>query len=199
MVSSGGPKTFSFANTHHQANMNGGSAGGGGSTVFGIPTTSAGAAFSFNDMLARVQNEKATFFQQPQQQQQQSSFFGNQTPSNLPQQQTTSFFNNINQQQQQPQHTTTSQTPSFFNVPANGGSSIFGGSNSQSGSQLASFVFGGKDPGGLNATTAITTTPSHCQWYTPLEELTDDDRTLFEQKEFTDLIPLVPPPLEMCH
>lgn len=179
--------------------MNGGSAGGGGSTVFGIPTTSTGAAFSFNDMLARVQNEKATFFQQPQQQ---PSLFGNQTPSNLPQQQTTSFFNNINHQQQQPQHTTTSQTPSFFNVPpaaANGGSSIFGGS--QSGSQLASFVFGGKDPGGLNsnATTAITTTPSHCQWYTPLEELTDDDRALFEQKEFTALIPLVPPPLEMCH
>ena len=192
MVSSGGPKTFSFANTHHQVDMNGGSAGGGGggsSTVFGIPTSSTGAAFSFNDMLARVQNEKATFFQQPQQQQQQQpSFFGNQTPANLPQQQTTSFFN------------TTSQTPSFFNVPppvANGGSSIFGGS--QSGSQLASFVFGGKDPGGLNATTAITTTPSHCQWYTPLEELTDDDRALFEQKEFTALIPLVPPPLEMCH
>lgn len=179
--------------------MNGGSAGGGGSTVFGIPTTSTGAAFSFNDMLARVQNEKATFFQQPQQQQ--PSFFGNQTPSNLPQQQTTSFFNNINHQQQQPQHTTTSQTPSFFNVPpaaANGGSSIFGGS--QSGSQLASFVFGGKDPGGLSLNAVnVTTTPSHCQWYTPLEELTDDDRALFEQKEFTALIPLVPPPLEMCH
>lgn len=167
-LSGGQQKTFSFANNIAPQSAN-----------------TAASGFSFNQMLSQVMQNKTPhsgFIQQNQ-----PSLFGAQSNVTRPQQQH-SFFGNTQQQQSH-----SSQTPSLFNVPA--GSSIFGG-NAKGSHPQANFTFAKEQP--MGGSEGVVGSTAKGNQYTSMDKLTDYDKALFEQRDFTDFIPLVPPPVEFC-
>src|SRR5699024_4684662 len=96
--------------------------------------------------------------------------------------QTPSFFGNTQAQIPQPHASSTlpSQSKSFFNTA----------SSAQSSFPIASQPVQANISSGSSSSTKS-------ELYTPLTGLSEEDKIAFERMEFT-LIPLLPPPLELC-